>query len=166
MRHLPAAIVLAVSTLSSLACQKDEPVPRNLRIGVLMWDFDDAVHTRDPAARDRVVRTLTHLGPDAVAALAQLLDYPDPVSVSATLAILTAPGREEALELAVLEALAHAPPPTWGAPYRLEQLGPAAVRPRSQPPGSAVSGVAMPWPDWRASSITPTSTSAPEPSTV
>ncbi len=129
MRHLPAAIVLAVSTLSSLACQKDEPVPRNLRIGVLMWDFDDAVHTRDLVARDRVVRTLTDLGPDAVAGLARLLDYPDPVSVSATLAILTAPGREEALELAVLEALAHAPPPTWGAPYRLERLGPAAMRP-------------------------------------
>lgn len=129
MRHLPAAIVLAVSTLSSLACQKDEPVPRNLRIGVLMWDFDDAVHTRDPAARDRVVRTLTHLGPDAVAALAQLLDYPDPVSVSATLAILTAPGREEALELAVLEALAHAPPPTRSAvpPRAARSCGSAAA---------------------------------------
>ena len=67
MRHLPAAIALAVITLSSLACQKDEPVPRDLRIGVLVWDFNDAVHSRDRAARDKALRTLTDLGPDAVA---------------------------------------------------------------------------------------------------
>ena len=129
MRHLPAAIALAVITLSSLACQKDEPVPRDLRIGVLVWDFNDAVHSRDRAARDKALRTLTDLGPDAVAGLAKLLDDPNSVSYSATMAVLTARGREEAFERAVMDALAHPSRRWYRAPDRLEQLGPVAMRP-------------------------------------
>ncbi|MCC6994344.1 MAG: HEAT repeat domain-containing protein [Deltaproteobacteria bacterium] len=128
MRHHAVSIVLAVVSLSSLACRRDKPVPRDLRVGVLVWDFEDAVHSRDKVARQKVLRRLTELGPDAVAALSKLLDHPNPVSFSATMAVLTAPGREEALEFAVLEALAHESRFSAGGPDRLERLGPAAVR--------------------------------------